>query len=384
MRYMMGVPFDIARFSSEDEIVYRNYFFSALVNTYIAHQVLKKHKPTSIFTSHGMYVDYAPSLFLGMVNGINSISWTSGFKEGFHYYSSPKDCDTLMPRRMSDASWEMRKNKGLTEQEETLVLNYLSNKYAGTESFDANFSVAFDNPMTKDKCKMDLGIKNDFPVVCLFAHLNWDACIDFSSMVFADSYEWTIESIKKMIHIKDVNWLIKPHPIEGIITLLHGVEGEIKKKFCQLPPHIKVLPAQLKINPYSFFQLIDVGITIMGTVGVELPCLGKPVITAGAFHFANKGFTYDASTKEQYFEYLENIRKLPTILPKAQIRLARQYAHSYFFERHIPLTILDEKQGHWGDVDFKKLKKILPGQDPVIDKICEGILSGRDIILDRA
>ena len=63
-RFMKGCLVDFNKMNSEDESIYKQYLYAALVNTFIANRVLEEHNPISVFMSHGIYVDYAPAVFL--------------------------------------------------------------------------------------------------------------------------------------------------------------------------------------------------------------------------------------------------------------------------------------------------------------------------------
>lgn len=378
IRYKKGYPTDLIQ--KDDECVYREYFQTSLVNTYLANFLIKKYKPVAFFTSHGMYSDYQPAVFMGVKNSINVMAWSSSFFDMHHYYYPPKSCKNLMPRRISDQGWEGIKSQNLTQIQEQRLNKFFIDRYINAKTSDTlNF---FDKLEGVVDLKKKIGITNNNPIVCLFTHLNWDACIDFPALIFEDSYQWVIESVQKMIEIEDVNWLIKIHPVEMRIGNYYGVVDEIKRKIGDIPSHVKILTPDLKINSYGLYNVIDVGITIMGTVGVELPSFSKPVITAGRFHFAQKGFTIDPESKGEYFKLLENIKSIRP-LSDDQVRMARRYAYSYFIERQIPLTVINTAQGHWGDLDLNKLDRLLPGNDPIIDKICEGIIYGKDVALDE-
>ncbi|MCH7688416.1 MAG: hypothetical protein IH899_17330, partial [Planctomycetes bacterium] len=107
-----------------------------------------------------------------------------------------------------------------------------------------------------------------------------------------------------------VTWLTRVHPGEKIDGSLFSSDDLIRKYFPELPVHIKVLWSDSTVNSYSIYQLIDVGITIFGTVGVELPFFGRPILVAGRAHFAGKGFSYDARDREHYFSLLKIIHFL--------------------------------------------------------------------------
>ena len=378
-RYLKGYLIDLKKIKRSDKEIYRKYFYSALVNTHIANRAIHKYKPISVLTSHGIYVDYSPPLSLAYLKSLNAISWSSGYADFLHFFTIPKSIHKFQLRGITNSEWQKRIKSPLTKKEDKRLDDFIHKRYFKIEARDIEFS---SKPQEASFLKRKLGINNKNPIICLFSHINWDASLDLSTMIFNTANQWVIESIKKMFKIKDVNWLIKYHPTEKKSGSLFTTDDLIKKEFPCIPEHIKIIWSDSNINTYSIYRLINAGITIFGTVGVELSLLGKPVITAGNAHYSNKGFTIETKSKKEYFSILENIKKIKPLTEK-QIRLARQYAYSYFIQRQIPLNIMNKKQGHWGDLDLGKLNQLLPGNDPVLDRICQSIIGGNDVILDN-
>ena len=105
------------------------------------------------------------------------------------------------------------------------------------------------------------------------------------------------------------------------------------------------------------------------------------MISGGEAHFTGKGFTIDAKTKEEYFRLLGDIDNISPVSDDMK-EVARKYAYSYFVQRQIPLKVINKEEGHFGNLDIKKLDRLLPGNDPVIDAVCNSIIEGKDVILD--
>ena len=379
-RYMKGYIVSSADLDAQTQLVYRKYLYAGLVNTFISSEVINKYEPVSVLTAHGVYVDCAPPIMLALQKGIKSISWASGFKNRHFYFTIPKSINKLELRGIRTEEWAKRKARSLSAHEATVLDEYIHSRYVDAKARDIDILA---KPESKDVLKERLGIHNDNLIVCVFSHVNWDACFDLATMVFKTANEWTIETIKKAAAITDVNWIIRVHPGEIKDGSLYTTSDLIKRVFPEVPEHIKIIWHDSDINSYGLYKLIDAGITIMGTVGVELPLFGKPIITAGEAHFAGKGFSIDSKTQEEYFSILDNIREIQPLTAE-QIALARQYAYSYFVERQIPLRMTKKSDGHWGEVDLRKLDQLLPGKDSVMDIICDGVVNGKDVILDEA
>lgn len=379
MRYLQGVNFKINKLDKENELIYREFFYMSTLKTHIADKALKKYKPVSFFTSHGIYADYAPAMFLAKQNNINSTHWNTAYKDFCFYIGTPKYENAVLIKGISNNAWEERVKMPFTDTQAKRVEKFFKERYFENKSSDIKFYTTEEDI---NEVKKKLGIDNGKPTVCFLPHINWDAVIDFPLLLFENSDEWILQTIDKILDIKDVNWLIKIHPAESIYNLIYGIKDLIIEKYKSLPEHIKIIDSDCKINTYSLYKAVDAISTIIGTAGAEIGYFGKPVICTGEVYFANKGFSIDSKTKEEYFSALENCSSLKP-LPESQTELAKKFAHSYFFERQIPINIINKEQGHWGDIDLNMLEKLLPGKHPVLDKICDCIIEGKDVILSE-
>lgn len=375
-RYMKGHLLDLADLSAEQQAIYRKYFFAALVNTRAAMAATKSLAPHSTLTSHGIYVEYAPAMAAAVYQGVKPVSWASGYAERHHYFTVPQSANKLLLQGMKSENWRERAEKPLTAREEAQLDNFLHERYFKSAARDIN---VISKPESPEVLRAKLGITNSKPIYCLFAHVNWDACFDMSTMIFPNANTWVLDSMRAFFANTDVNWIVRVHPGEITDGSVLSTKDVIEAEFKTLPPHVKVLGADSDINSYGLFELIDGGVTIFGTVGVEVAMMGKPVILAGESHYAAKGFTTDSRSAEQYFDWLKKAATLPKLSPDAR-DLARRYGYSYFIQRHLPLKVLKTAGGHWADLDTSRLDALKAGVDPVLDLICARTLDGDDFI----
>lgn len=383
-RYLKGRLIEIDSLSREHEMVFRNYFYAALLITYVADKILSELKPVALLISHGVYTDYGPPAVLASQKEIPTLSWLSGYSIGSHYFTARKKEGMIGLANMSEAEWQDRARTPLTVEENKRLDHFLYQRYFGGSALDLG---NLNQPRDKESLRAEFGIDNHKPIVCLFAHVNWDFSFDMFTMFFSNPNSWILESMRKMMEITDINWIIRMHPGEMIQKAVFSTGDLIRAHFKVIPSHMKILRADSNINTYGLYQLIDVGITIFGTPGLELAVMGKPVILAGKAHYGEKGFSCDVHSREEYFKSLEKNSGMKR-LSDEQIELARRYAYSYFIERQIPFPWLARdllgRKVHWGDLDLKKLPRLMPGKDKVMELLCLGLIQGRDVVLDAA
>ena len=135
-----------------------------------------------------------------------------------------------------------------------------------------------------------------------------------------------------------------------------------------------MLPADVSINTYDLFPILDGVVSIFGTAGLEAAMLGKKVILAGHAHYGSKGFTYDSPTRADYVANLSAAAALaaPTLV---QVEIARRYAYEYFISRQLPLDpVVAYAERQQGQLD--------PRRQRMLRKWADTILSGDAFAMD--
>ena len=180
---------------------------------------------------------------------------------------------------------------------------------------------------------------NNKKIVCIFSPVLWDANLFYGQDIFNDFEDWLIQTIRAAICNTNVIWLLKLHPANiwklkrsNLDPNLLSELEIINKEFGNLPKHIIILKPDCGISTLSLFNYIDIGITVRGTAGMELPCFGKLTLTAGTGRYSDLGFTNDSKTKDEYLNKILNIQNLPK-MTEEQIIFAKKHAYFSFYSR---------------------------------------------------
>ncbi len=157
------------------------------------------------------------------------------------------------------------------------------------------------------KIARELGLDLEKPIIGLLTNVIWDAQISYPSNAFSDQVEWLLSSVDYFKKRKDLQLLIRVHPAElkSWIASRQFAIDEIKKAFGEIPSNIFIIPPESKLNTYQAMKNCN-AVIVYGTIaGLELACMGIPIIVAGQAWVRNKKISIDVSSPENYFKIFD-------------------------------------------------------------------------------
>jgi hypothetical protein len=331
--------------------------------------------------SHGVYVDWGPALHVALKRKLPVAAWMASYLRARFYFRHVEDSVRIDFHNMSERAWGYWRSQPLTQAQEAMLQQFLSDRYLKKASFDMKRLGDYSGNLGEIRRRYRL--PDGRRVWGILAHINWDTVSDYAPMAYESFNQWIVDTVRHISRGPEIVWLIKVHPAESWDNPDSGVEQLLQKTFPQLAENIRVIGAEDSISPLEFFELIDGGVTVYGTSGLELALMGKPVICAGEAHYGCKGFTHDGLDVDTYRRLLAEAPRLEP-LSDAQCALARRYAFTYFMRRQIPISVVDDPATTWWRFRLDRRRSLLPGKDPFIDLICNRLLDGEDFILDDA
>ncbi len=357
------------------EAVLRRFFHGALITAAVARNLLSLKQFDCAVFHHGIYV---PQGIIGEVArkyGVRVVNWNPAYRKNCFIFSH----GTTYHHTMMDEATAVWEEMPWTSQMDGQLASYLHSRERGTQDW-----IYFHDRPIKDLNKWieQSGLDSQKPCIGLLTNVMWDAQLHYPQNAFPNMLEWIIQTIRYFSSKPDLQLIIRVHPAErsGAIPSRQHVATEIGKMFPELPKNVFLIGPEMRFSTYSAMNMCN-AVLIYGTkMGVELCSEGIPVIVAGEAWIRNKGLTYDANNREEYFRLLDQLPFSERMNPM-QVERARKYAYHFFFRRMVPLTSL-KPLGNWPlyQVNVSRWDALAPGVDPGLDVICEGILSEKPFI----
>ena len=328
------------------QLKHKKFFLRAFVYFFASEFIYKKFRPKYYVTTHSQYISYGLPTRYFAYKKIPVIETTDDF---LFIYDDP----SLYPPKFHNAVKTLIKKElshsPFNKERQELVTTQLNNRFSGkANQIDAQMAYANKHNYSKQELSEKLGINNNHPFVFIFAHVFADSPRGLSDgMLFADFYEWLYQTINYIKNIKDVNWIIKPHP--SVKT--YGESGEVEKIVKELcgTPESSVFICPENFSTAGVLECAKAIVTAQGTVGVEFSCMGIPIIISGKPFYSGFGFTNEPKTKTQYFKQLRDIKSISNPTPK-QIEVARSVYFGFYEVQNKDFSLIDSllKDKTWG------------------------------------
>ncbi len=282
----------------------------------------------------------SPIISLAIKKNIDCIQVVQPFKDdSFVFKRINSQTVGVNPNSVSKSTLNQITGNQWTDVHEKSLRAELLNRYSGLDKMQARNQVKTIK-FNKDELIKKIKLNPEKKIVCVFSHILWDANLFYGEDLYDDYSEWFLETVKIAINNPKVNWIIKLHPanvwkrqFEGEKSVLAELSLLKSNGIHHLPEQVKLLLPDTDIDTYSLFQLIDYAVTVRGTIGIELPCFGKWVITAGTGRYTDLGITKDPKTINEYTNILMNIDKFDEIFDESRIKIAKWHAYSIFINR---------------------------------------------------
>ena len=217
------------------------------------------------------------------------------------------------------------------------------------------------------------GFDRDKPVVAVYNHAISDA-LNTNVEVFPDLAAWFEETVSFAVDHDDVNWLFIDHPsqdkydITGFfdkIAAEHGKYGHL------------AFVRSMDLSKNLMWSMVDLGVTVRGSVSNELPAFGIPCIQAGWSEWSDIGFTMVASDVADYRRLLTDsigaLKAGQPLLTEEQIDKARLWMWFYRSATDVPSVFVQQWELGEGDELFRTLKMSMQyvesDDDPVFEAV---------------
>jgi hypothetical protein len=359
------------------EAVLRAYFKAALLTTRCVQRLLEERQYSVACFHHGIYV---PQGLVGEVcrsRGVRVVNWNPAYRDHSFIFSHGDSYHHTMISEPVE-TWQ---DLDLTPARQLEIEQYLEDRRTGRGDWIWFLHSGADGG-GRDALA-GVGVDRQRPFVTLLTSVMWDAQLHYESNAFDSMLDWIFETIAYFGAHPDRQLVIRIHPAEitGNIASRQRVVDEVAARFAALPPNVFIVPPD---DPLSTYELIDASQAVLvynTKTGIEIASRGIQVVVAGEAWIRSKGFSLDASSREEYLRILDGLPAVGRLTAAARTR-ALKYAYHFFFRRMIPLSFVHSRERFKFELSLTGLRDLLPGREPGLDCICDGILDGAPFVFD--
>lgn len=362
----------------ENEI--RSLAYNVMLMCIASLKIVNAVQPEIIYSNDSFYYPYS---ILETIARHKNIPFYNAYGIRKDTYSYAMDMPVI--NMQLDSAWETVSERPLTKEEGRFIEEYLDNRRYGKDMM-INSADPFKSVKEISYHSVYGTIDSTKRTALLTTNVTWDAAALDKNIVYENIVQWVLDTIDLFAQKEEWQLIVKAHPVEVSRVTPEARERIVpivlEKYQNVLPSNVVLIDADSPIKVYDFFEQIDLGIVYTTTVGLEMCCEGIPVITVAKAPYRNKGFTYDPIDVAEYKEKLHSLMclKLDESEKKRIIQQAKKFFLLYYFIYMLPNPFHRFSYEGGAVMKIKSVDDILPGENEVLDYICESIQDKKAIL----
>ena len=217
------------------------------------------------------------------------------------------------------------------------------------------------------------GLDPDKPVVGVFVPALSDA-LDTNVEVFADAAAWLEQTAAYAARHDEVNWLFLDHPSQPQFDRT-GFFASVAARHADASQ--LCFAGSWDLSKNVMWSLVDLGVTVRGSIGNELPAYGIACVQAGWSEWSELGFGPLATDADDYWRILdESLTGLVAgepLITDQQIEKARLWMWFYRAATDVPSVFVQQWELGEADALFHTLRMTMQyveaDDDPVFEAV---------------
>ena len=136
-------------------------------------------------------------------------------------------------------------------------------------------------------------------------NVEWDTAALGRHVAFTDTVDWVSSTVEMVLELHPGPVIVRQHPSErrpGQRSRL-DLAGVLRDRFGQ-DPRYSFVAADDPVSSYDLLDSVDLVLPFTSNIGIEAAALGKTVLVAGATFYADLGFTWSATSRDEYLALL--------------------------------------------------------------------------------
>lgn len=194
---------------------------------------------------------------------------------------------------------------------------------------ELGFSTPAERASVREHAMKALGFDPTKPVVAVYNHAVSDA-VHSNHELFDNLADWFSRTVEFAAGHPEANWLLLDHPAQSNYdgTMMFEAVAE------QYAGHGHLAFWQsMDLTKNILWSLVDLAVTVRGSVSNEFPAYGVPAIQAGWSEWSHIGFSMRADSQEEYWqlivESIERIAAGERLVTDEQLQRARLWMWFY-------------------------------------------------------
>lgn len=343
-------------------------------------KIVEYIKPDIIYSNDSFYYPYS---ILEVIAKEKNILFYNAYGHRKNTYTYAMGTPSISMK--FDSAWETFSKRELEETESRFIDEYVLNRKHGRDML-INTADPFQSAREVKSSSVHGTMRKDRKTALLATNVTWDAAALDKGIAFKNIEEWVLHTVDFFENNSEWQLIVRSHPAE-----MNKLMPEARERVCQivltkydgrLPDNIILIDGDAPVSIYELFDHVDIGITYTTTAGIEMCCNGIPVITVADAPYRGKGFTYDPVCVKEYEDCLETL--MNGLIPKGQLemweRQAKKYFLLYYFIYMLPCPFHRYERESGAEMKIKSAAELLPGNDEILDYICDSILEQKAIL----